>query len=71
MLPPPPGERTRAAVVARYGDAFEEEEVVRRSRHLRRTEFILWSRKAGLAFVERPGEGITHRVVFPPEESAR
>ena len=71
MLPPPQDERTRNAVVARYGNVFEEETVERRSGHVRRTEFILWARKTGLAFVERPGEGITHRVVFPPEGSAR
>lgn len=50
---------------------FEEETVERRSGDIRRTEFILWSRKTGLAFLEWPGEGITHHIVFPAEGSAR
>ena len=39
----------------------------RKRGHLLSVEVILWNRKAGLAFVEQPGRGVTHRVVFPAE----
>lgn len=60
-------ERTRGEVIARYGNIFEEQKVQRRRGHVLSVDVILWLRKKGLAFVEKPGQGITHRVVFPAE----
>jgi hypothetical protein len=67
MLPPHSGEKTREEVIARYGNVFEEQKIHRRSGHILSVEVILWLRKKGLAFIEKPGQGITHRVVFPVE----
>lgn len=67
MLPPHSGERTRGEVIAYYGNVFEEQKVHRRHGHVLSVDVILWLRKKGLAFIEKPGQGITHRVVFPAE----
>ena len=64
---PTHGEKTRGEVIARYGNVFEEQKVQRRSGHVLSVDVILWLRKNGLAFIEKPGQGITHRVVFPTE----
>lgn len=65
MLPPLNGEKTRAEIMTRYGNVFEEQKVHRRDGHIRSVDVILWLRKKGLAFVEKPGRGIIYRVVFP------
>jgi hypothetical protein len=65
MLPPQSGEGTREEVIAHYGNVFEEDKVHHRSGHILSVNVILWLRKNGLAFIEKPGQGITHRVVFP------
>lgn len=67
MLPPHSGEKTREEVIAYYGDVFEEQKIHRRSGHVLSVDVILWLRRNGLAFVEKPGQGITHRIVFPAE----
>jgi hypothetical protein len=69
MLPPQSGEKTRVEIIAHYGNVFEEDKVHRRSGHILSVDVILWLRKNGLAFVEKPSRGITHRVVFPVEPS--
>lgn len=66
MLPPHSGERTRGNLIAYHGDEFEEQKL-HRGRHVLSVDVILWFRKKGLAFIEKPGRGITHRVVFPAE----
>lgn len=67
MLPTQSGARTREEVIAYYGNVFEEQKVHRRRGHILSVDVILWLRKRGLAFVEKPGQGLTHRVVFPAE----
>ena len=67
MLPPLNGEKARAQIMVRYGTVFDEQKVHRRNGHILSVDVILWLRKKGLAFVEKPGRGITHRVVFPAQ----
>lgn len=45
----------------------EEQKVHRRDGHILSVNVIPWVNKKGLAFFEKPGCGITHRVVFPAE----
>jgi len=71
MLPPRPSERIREQIFSRYGNVFEEERIHRRSGHILMVEVILWLEKQGLGFVEKPGRGITHRIVFPPGSDLR
>jgi hypothetical protein len=67
MLPAHSAQATRAGVIATYGNVFEEQKLHRKDGHVLTVDVILWLRKKGLAFIEKPGEGITHRVVFPAE----
>ena len=60
------GPRTREQILARYGNVFEEKNFSRRSGHILSVDVILWLQKEGLGFVEKPGQGITHRIVVPP-----
>lgn len=67
QLPPKATERTRQAILERYGAAFKESVIERNQGNIARKYSVHRLPAKGLAFVEHGGK-ITHRVVFPAEK---
>lgn len=68
MLPPRPTESSVEKAKSRYGEDFVSTKKHKKSGHILGVFNVHRIPAQGVGLVEVPGQGITHRLVFPPEK---